>query len=567
MVRLFQTHKIRETVELDGLWEFTPLGDGEAMPTVYPYAMPVPGCWETHPSFAAYRGRAAYRKVLQIDGRTSLRFEFKGVSHTADVYFDGKLICHHYNAYTPFSFFVTDAEAGEHALTVVVDNAFSGESALHIGNDYYTYGGIIRPVAMEKVGGVYIERLEFHPFLRDGIWNADIKVFVRNIGDVNRAIRAEGKLHDKSFAFAPVQICREGVGTLSGSFAFDGVEPWNADHPRLYGLEVRLLDDGDGAILDDLIERVGFRAVAVEDGELRVNGACVMLKGFNRHEDHGVCGCALPFQLMVKDIELMQAAGANAVRTSHYPNDERFLDLCDERGIYVWEENHARGLTLEHMDNPNFEPQCEACNQEMVQNHFNHPCIVIWGLLNECASDSQRGREMFKRQYGQIRAMDASRPVSHASNKPYTDVCLDLPDIVSFNIYSGWYDRNDIADEYLNIRAWAEENGAKGKPYIVSEFGAGAIYGFRDPAKTRWSEENQVDILGKSLDVYLGRPEIKGVFIWQFCDCRVTEENGWAMARPASRNNKGIVDTYRRPKLAYGTVDELYHSHNREALP
>ena len=70
----------------------------------------------------------------------------------------------------------------------------------------------------------------------------------------------------------------------------------------------------------------------------------VFLKGFNRHEDYGDIGCAIPLQLMAQDMDLMQDMGANAVRTCHYPNDERFLDLCDERGIMVWEENHARGL-------------------------------------------------------------------------------------------------------------------------------------------------------------------------------------------------------------------------------
>ncbi len=87
---------------------------------------------------------------------------------------------------------------------------------------------------------------------------------------------------------------------------------------------------------------------------------------------------------MVADLDLIEDMGMNAIRTTHYPYDGRFLDLCDERGIYVWEENHARGLGLEQMSHPLFVQQCENCNREMVEHHYNHPSIIIWGILNEC---------------------------------------------------------------------------------------------------------------------------------------------------------------------------------------
>ena len=101
-----------------------------------------------------------------------------------------------------------------------------------------------------------------------------------------------------------------------------------------------------------------------------------------------MAGSALP-RLMVKDVDLITELGCNSVRTSHYPNDERFLDLCDERGIAVWEENHARGLSLEQ-NHPNFGWQSEQVTREMVR-HFNHPSILIWAILNECASNTEEG--------------------------------------------------------------------------------------------------------------------------------------------------------------------------------
>lgn len=147
----------------------------------------------------------------------------------------------------------------------------------------------------------------------------------------------------------------------------------------------------------------------------------------------------IPVQLMAQDLDLMADMGANAVRTCHYPNDERFLDLCDERGFLVWEENHARGLKLHDMQNPNFERQCEDCIREMIENHYNHPAIVIWGILNECASDTPEGRVMYQKQFEQIKSLDTTRPTTTATCQHFKDLCLDLPDVVSFNIYSGWY--------------------------------------------------------------------------------------------------------------------------------
>ncbi len=213
---------------------------------------------------------------------------------------------------------------------------------------------------------------------------------------------------------------------------------------------------------------------------------------------------------MVKDMEIMRDMGVNAVRTSHYPNDELFLDLCDEMGIMVWEENHARGYELDKMQNPNFEKQCEDCNREMVQNHYNHPSIIMWGILNECASHTPEGSRMYKEQFEQIRSMDQSRPLTFACNHPYVDLSLAFVDIVSFNLYPRWYSNEDVREHIIKILEWTQTNGGKDKPVIISEFGAGAIYGFREPTKVKWTEERQADILEESLSAYMNLEPIIG---------------------------------------------------------
>jgi len=248
---------------------------------------------------------------------------------------------------------------------------------------------------------------------------------------------------------------------------------------------------------------------------------------------------------------------ANTVRTSHYPNDELFLDLCDEHGLMVWEENHARGLSEERMKNPNFDQQCHDCIDEMVKCHFNHPSIILWGVLNECASNTEYGRACYEKQINQIKSLDTSRPVTFATHWKYRDISLDLADVVSWNLYFGWYENIPSYEGVQKVLEFSDAHGGKNKPVILSEFGAGGIPGYRDRRRVKWSEERQADILADNLETYLTHPRLTGAIIWQFCDCLVTEEE-WFHARPRTKNNKGIVDEYRRPKLAYETVKEYF---------
>lgn len=140
MIRAFETHKIRRTKELSScLWKFhtvTEEGDGQSI------SVAVPGCWETYPETVNYRGKGSYSREFEAGG--NIRLEFKGVSHTATVRVDGQQVATHYNAYTPFDVVMKDMKPGTHGLEVEADNAFGPDSALHVPNDYQSYGGIGR---------------------------------------------------------------------------------------------------------------------------------------------------------------------------------------------------------------------------------------------------------------------------------------------------------------------------------------------------------------------------------------------------------------------------------------
>lgn len=572
MSRLFNTNEVRKVKELDGMWDFAVVPNGEAdlKALQFTHRLPVPGCWEVHPDFLTYRGQAVYRRHITVACQTSLRVIFKGISHTGTVFFNGKKIAEHYNAYTAFDAIIEQVEPGTHELAILVDNSFSEASSLHVANDYYTYGGLIRPVMLEEIPDVFIERIAFNPLRESAYekesWKADIQVTVRrhaaaaaaNTGNASYHYHLQGHAAGQKLDFGSVVVAPGETAVVGGVFDFPQAQSWSPSAPVLYELQTKLYVEHKAAPIDDLIERVGFRTVTTEHGKIQVNGEDIVLKGFNRHEDHPMVGASFPVALMAHDLDLMVDMGSNAVRTSHYPNDERFLDLCDEQGILVWEENHARGLSIEQMRNPNFIWQCEQVNREMVEQHYNHPSIIIWAILNECASDLEEGRVHYKRQLEQIRGLDSSRPLTFASHHRDKEICFDLADIVSCNLYPGWYGDEDPGELCDEARGWADAAGGAGKPMIMSEFGGDGHYGHRDPSRVRGTEERQADIIEANLKAYTSRDYMSGMFIWQFCDCRVTEGTGWLLARAGTQNSKGIVDRYRRPKLAYSVVQRYF---------
>lgn len=558
MVRTFETHKIRRYQELTGTgWIFTPLdGDKKGQS----YTVVTPSCWESYPEFTGYRGTADYSTRVQAKG--NLRLVCEGVSHTAHVYWDDDEIVEHYNAYTPFEVVIHDADNGEHILRINADNRFSKDSALHIPNDYMTYGGINRPIVLEQISDCYIRWVHVSTSHTENGWKLQLEVQIENISNHDQQADIRTEFAGKDYIWEKITIPANDKSILTQNVLCEAVEEWMPEHPKLYEINTVLYQNGKA--IDDLIDRFGFREVTLKNKRICINGKPVRIKGFCRHEDHPLFGCALPLEAMAYDLDLIQDLGANSVRTSHYPNDERFLDLCDERGILVWEENHARGLSLEDMQNPNFEPQAENVISEMITAHYNHPSIYIWGILNECASETEYGKECYEKQFELIRSMDQTRPCSFASCKFKTDICFGLPDVVAYNIYPHWYHDTPVKEYLEDLYQWVQdETEGKGKPFLITEIGAGGIYGYRTPYEVKWTEEYQAKTVREQISTVLENQNCCGVYIWQFCDVRVSEE--WFHIRPRCMNNKGIVDEYRRRKLSYQAVKDVYMQYGNYA--
>ena len=308
--------------------------------------------------------------------------------------------------------------------------------------------------------------------------------------------------------------------------------------------------------------------LATENGQIQLNDEPVKLLGYCLHEVHPSYGPALPDMQLVYDLQLLKEMGCNFVRGSHYQQDPRFLDLCDEQGFLVFSESMGWGQQERHFTDENFIQAQLTQTEAMIRSDFNHPSIIMWGFLNEGDTTGEFARDCYTRLAEMIRFLDPSRPVTYASNKHADDLMLELCDIISFNIYPGWYsgDReseNVIGEVLPSIEkhlADMKKRGLSDKPFIISEIGAGAIYGWHDPLNGVWTEEYQSELLQLVCRKVVSDDRIAGVALWQFCDGR-TYQGAGALARPRAFNNKGTLDEYRRPKAAFKEAKKIFNDY------
>ncbi len=316
-------------------------------------------------------------------------------------------------------------------------------------------------------------------------------LFVRADYDV---VRGTGTLRVDASVPARVTVPELGIEVAAGEPVTVAVEPWSAELPRLYDAEVA--SEGEVVRL-----RIGFRRVVVQDGVLEVNGRRVLFRGVNRHEFDPDHGRAVSEAVMRRDVLLMKAHNINAVRTSHYPPHPRFLELCDELGLYVIDEcdleTHGFFLTGWRR-NPSDDAQWEAAYvdrmRRTVERDKNHPSIVMWSLGNESGS----GRNL-SAMAAWARERDPSRPLHYENDWSCRDV----------DVYSRMYpthaevgaigrgDEDALEDPELDARR-------RGLPFILCEY-AHAM-------------GNGPGGLSEYQELFERHPRCQGGFVWEWID-------------------------------------------------
>lgn len=562
MSRLFDQHSIRKTHSLDGMWRFQTDPQDVGLAENWNASLPgteqisVPSVWNTRLGLLEYEGAAWYEKRFYWDGGC-LRLCFDAVMTEAEVWLDGQTLGYHYGGFCQFDFIVPDVAAGWHTLTVRADNRFDRNSIPQAKTDWFHYGGITRSVTAQKLEGIcaLYNRLEYT--LSEDLSSAKCRLILElyNAQSSDCTTRLTASVGEQTVYSAALTLSAGEHKTLeTPEFTLCALRLWDVGKPELY--DITITTD-----TDDLLDKTGFRKVEIRDKKVYLNGKPLELLGVNRHEEHPDWGMAFPAGLMQRDLDIIEDLGCNTVRGSHYPNSQLFVDLLDSRGITFWSEipMWGGGFNDDSLADPVVGARGLQMHREMVKYYYNHPCILIWGMHNEIDTTTQSALKLTEQYYGYLKEQGGNRLVVYATYRQLVDICMHLCDMICLNRYVGWYfgKREEWQKDMDEFRSRMEELGLTDKPVIYSEFGGAAIYGHHTFDDLRGTEEYQATLLEQCMTIFHQDPMVAGMYIWQFCDIRTCRAMG--LDRSRTYNNKGILNEYRKPKLAYHTVKRLYH--------
>ncbi len=299
--------------------------------------------------------------------------------------------------------------------------------------DFWRLSGFDRGIYLYSTDQVRVADFFAKPQLDKNYNHADltVEIKVENFSKQTRKTTIEVEVLDataKTIArsSSKVQLIQNGKTPITIKQNVKNPALWSAETPHLYTLLIRLADEKNQTI-EYISHRIGFRSVEIKDGLLLVNGKYVLLKGVNLHEHHPVNGHVVDRETMIKDLKLMKQFNINAVRTSHYPQQELWYKLCDEYGIYLIDEanieSHGMGYGKENMA---FDPTWDAAHLDrtfsLVERDKNHPSVIIWSLGNEASNG-----DVFKKTYNWIKERDQSRPVQYEQAEEYPETDIVCP--------------------------------------------------------------------------------------------------------------------------------------------
>ena len=452
---------------------------------------------------------ALYRRTFTVAERLdaarqnggTVSITFHGMATAIYVWVNGVFVGYGEDGYTPNEFDITEALHDGENVVAVACYEYASASWLE-DQDYWRLHGLFRSVELAAQPHVHIEDMkveaDWNPETATG--SLDALLAVRN---AKNAATVSATLKDLSgnVVWETALAASDETGIVSGSL---DVKPWSAESPALYELQVVVIGH-DGAIVETATQRVGFRRFRIEDGIMKLNGKRVVFKGADRHEFDAKRGRAITRQDMIDDIMFCKRHNINAIRTSHYPNQEYWYDLCDEYGIYLIDETNLEthgswclpgDVVTEDSAVPGSKPEWEgACVDRvnsMMKRDYNHASVVIWSLGNE----SYAG-DVFRAMSVHVHELDPNRPVHYEGvthNRKYDDVT---------DIETRMYAHADEIEEYL-------KSNPK-KPYISCEYmhAMGNSVGNMDEYT--------------ALERY---PQYQGGFIWDFIDQAILDGNG-----------------------------------------
>jgi len=536
----------------------------------YPWPVPTP---PYVPADDPFNTVAAYRRTFEVPPEWSGRpvfVVFEGVSSFFYLWVNGQRVGLSKDSRGPAEFEISKhLKAGTNLLAVEVFRWTDG-SYLE-DQDTWRLSGIYRDVYLWSPPAVHVRDLEARAELDSTLQNAELRIdaAIRSFEAAGRPVTVEAALFDEcnrpiASAVASTEVPAAGETRVRMVQPVAHPNLWSAESPHRYLLLITL-KNRSGRVLEVVPVRVGFRKIEIRKGRLLVNGRGILIKGVNRHEQDPEHGFGVSTASMRRDIKLMKQLNINAVRTSHYPNQAAWYDLCDELGLYVAAECNIETHGVEDLltKDPVWGPAFLDRARRNVENQKNHPSVIFWSLGNE----SRKGVNM-EANYRWIKDRDPTRPVFYddAQREYYTDIVTSM---------------------YLPPQKVAEyDNSEPTRPLILCEYA--------------YSRGNSTGDLWSYWRTFYQERHAQGGFIWDFQDraipqplnpcrqglllpVRPGEKTFWAYggdfgppnipnaAHLASQGNmccNGIVGTDRKPHPAAWKVKHVYqYVHTRLVDP
>lgn len=462
-------------INVPGNWERQGYGTAIYVNEEYEFVSPLFEMEKPAPPTVPYKHNevGSYRRNFTIPANWDNRRVVICVEGAISFYYiwlNGELLGYNQDSKTPAEWDITDKILKGKENTLAIECYRWSAGSYMECQDYWRLSGIERDVYLYSTPKSYINDYQVVSTLekanyKDGEFALDVEIGAQQSTEslTYKLLDAEGKT--VLTATKPV---------VNGAVHYPAtkipdVDRWSAENPALYTLILELKDQ-QNKITEVTGCKVGFRTSEIKNGRLHVNGTPIIIKGVNRHE-HTQLGRTVTEESMIRDIELMKQHNINTVRNSHYPNDKRWYELCDQYGLYMIDEanveSHGMGYGPATLaKDTSWYQQHIVRNQRMYHRSKNHPSIIVWSMGNEAGMGVN-----FERVYDWFKSVEKHRPIQYerAQQEPFTD------------IYCRMYRSID------EIKAYLAQDPAPYRPFILCEYShamGNSCGGFNDYMET-----------------------------------------------------------------------------------
>lgn len=484
----------------------------------------------------AYQMISGYKKAFTPDAAWNgkiILLTFDGVAHVSEVYINGEKVGEHYCGYTAFTIDITEKIRFNAPNELVVK--VNSEESVNVPPfgyviDYMTYGGIYRDVYIDIKEPTYItDAFVSTKIAKDGVQSATItQVTVKNPKEGMKIRQWIKKSHYEDYSLLGVCVpVKEGKEVYSIRQNTGKVDLWDIDNPNLYCIKTEIVND-DKEVVDDNTVRFGYRKAVFHKDGFYLNGKRVLIRGLNRHQSYPYVGYAMPESMQKNDADILKyELGVNAVRTSHYPQSQYFIDRCDEIGLLVFTEIPG----WQFLGDDEWKERAIKNVEDMIVQYRNHSSIILWGVrINESPDDD----ELYIRTNEVARKLDPTRQTGGVR-------CFKKG-----HLFEDVYTYNDFSHVGGNpgcekkIMVTPDMN----KPYLVTEYG-----GHMFPTKSFDCEEKRGEHAlrhARVINDVAATNGLAGSFGWCMFDYNTHKDFG-SGDRICYH---GVMDMFRNPKLA-----------------